>query len=93
MKFVRAVIKEQWGAMGVETGLLLLGFVVASSTLTVAVTVTGMDISSKSTGAAAVHATELLPVLKVKGVIIGTRAGDGKTVPFYVNSIKVPLTT
>ena len=79
--------------MGVDTGLLLLGFVVASSTLTVAVTVTGRDISSKSTGAVKESATELLPILKLKGRIIATRAGDGETVPFYIDSIKVPLTT
>ena len=93
MKFSWALIKEQRGAMGVEAGLLLLGLVVASSTLTVAITVTGMETSSKSTEAVGERVTELLPVVKVNGTIIGTRGGDGDTVPFYVESIRVPLTT
>ena len=79
--------------MGVEAGLLLLGLVVASSTLTVAITVTGMKTSSRSTEAVDERVTELLPVVKVNGMIIGTRGGDGNTVPFYVESIRVPLTT
>lgn len=79
--------------MGLEAGLLLLGLVVASSTLTVAITVTGMSASSKSTEAVEERVTELLPVVKVNGMIIGTRGGDGQTVPFYVESIRVPVTT
>ena len=93
MKVLRALIKEQRGAMGVEAGLLLLGMVVASSTLTVAITVTGMSTSKQSTEAVDERVTELLPVVEVNGMIIGTRGGDGQTVPFYVESIRVPITT
>ena len=77
-KFLKSLTKEQHGAMGVEAGLLLLGFVVASSTLAAAVAITGRSASSISTEAVEERVTELLPVIKVKGMIIGTRGGDGQ---------------
>ena len=79
--------------MGVEAGLLLLGFVIASSGLAAAITVTGRSTTSISTEAVKERVTEILPVIKVRGTIIGSRGGDGETVPFYVESIRVPLTT
>ena len=93
MKFTRALIKEQRGSTGIEAGLLLLGLVIASSTLTVAVTLTGMNTAERSTDAVDARVIELLPVLKVNGLITGTRGGDGETVPFFVESIRLPLTT
>lgn len=93
LKFVRAIFKEQRGSTGIEAGLLLLGLVIASSTLTVAVTITGMKTAQKSTDAVDTWVVEILPVLKVNGMITGTRGGDGKTVPFFVESIRLPLTT
>ena len=83
-KFLKSLTKEQHGAKGVEAGLLLLGFVIASSSLAAAITVTGRSTSSISTEAVKERATELLPVLKVRGMITGSRGGDGQTVPFYV---------
>lgn len=93
MKFARALIKEQRGSTGIEAGLLLLGLVIASSTLTVAVTITGMNTAEQSTSAVDARVSELLPLLKVNGMITGTRGGDGETVPFFVESIRLPLTT
>ena len=72
---------------------MLLGLVIASSTLTVAVTITGMNTAQKSTDAVDARVVEILPVLKVNGMITGTRGGDGETVPFFVESISLPLTT
>ncbi len=93
MKHLRELVKREKGIAGVEAAILVLSFFVVSSVLGLTVMQLGTTTSATSTSAVTQHLSSTLPALKFKGTVMGIRGGDGREVPFYVETIRIPIVT
>ncbi len=90
---MRQLVKNEKGIAGVEAAILVLSFFVVSSVLGLTVMQLGVSTSETSTSAVSEHLSSTLPAMRFKGAIVGMRGGDGQEVPFYVETIKIPVVT
>ena len=93
MKHLRRLVKNEKGIAGIEAAILVLSFFVVSSVLGLTVMQLGLSTSATSTSAVTEHLSSTLPAMRFKGNIFGTRGGDGLEVPYYVDTIVVPVVT
>lgn len=93
MKYVRKLTRDESGIAGIEAAVLVLSFFVVSSVLGLTVIRLGASTSSQSTELIELHLTETTPAMKLKGTVMGIRAGDGQAVPYYVETITIPVVT
>ncbi len=87
MRFMR----EQAGLSGLETALVVLAFVVTSCLFGLVAIKAGSVHGRSGPAVQAKTVTETAPVLKLKGMVLGFRTGDGKREPYYLNTVKFVL--
>ena len=93
MKHLRRLVKNEKGIAGIEAAILVLSFFVVSSVLGLTVMQLGTQTAATSTSAVTEHLSSTLPAMKFKGTVMGMRGGDGQEVPFYVETIRIPIVT
>lgn len=91
LKYLRQLGKDERGIAGVEAAILVLSFFVVASLIGFTVIQVGTSASSDIKSTVNTDIVDTLPGFKLKGAIMGLRAGDGKADPFYVGTVRVSV--